>query len=368
MRAQGSGSVSWVANRNKWRVRVRVEGVQRQVGLFVTREDAEEALAAVLARLPETSSSSRLTLASWGARWLDQRETDGVHRSVDGDRSVWRSRVATSSLYAQPLDLLSASDVREWVRLQLRTPSKRTGRPPNRQTVQNALNLLRVCLEDALQQGLLASNPSREVRLPRGASARSDDPWDWLRQDELERLWSCKSLKDPHRGALEVAVYTGLRAGELWGLRWEDVDLDACRIAVRYSYRSTTKTGKVRHVPLLLPALLALKRRSRGRVRRGLVWPARDGGCHRKGYTAQLERCLQDAGITRHVRFHDLRHTCASHLVQGTWGRVWSLAEVGQLLGHSSSHTTQRYAHLSPDGLSRAARETFSGEDHSEAQ
>jgi integrase len=62
--------------------------------------------------------------------------------------------------------------------------------------------------------------------------------------------------------------------------------------------------------------------------------------------------------VKRHVRFHDLRHTCASHLVSGSWGRAWTLEEVAKHLGHSSSAVTRRYAHLCPEGLARAVRET----------
>jgi hypothetical protein len=58
------------------------------------------------------------------------------------------------------------------------------------------------------------------------------------------------------------------------------------------------------------------------------------------------------------VRFHDLRHTCASHLVSGTWGRRWSLEEVQRVLGHGSRSTTERYAHLAEDALDHAAAQT----------
>ena len=64
------------------------------------------------------------------------------------------------------------------------------------------------------------------------------------------------------------------------------------------------------------------------------------------------------AGIARRVRFHDLRHTCASHLVMGTWGQAWSLSEVAAMLGHSRTTTTEIYAHLSPDHLFRKAAQT----------
>ena len=67
------------------------------------------------------------------------------------------------------------------------------------------------------------------------------------------------------------------------------------------------------------------------------------------------------AGITRHVRFHDLRHTCASHLMMGGWGVALTLEECRDWLGHSSTIVTQRYAHLSPAGVRdrvRKLRET----------
>lgn len=57
------------------------------------------------------------------------------------------------------------------------------------------------------------------------------------------------------------------------------------------------------------------------------------------------------------MRFHDFRHTFASHLVMGTWGRAWRVEEVQVLLGHTSITTTQRYAHLAPEGLARSVSE-----------
>ena len=53
------------------------------------------------------------------------------------------------------------------------------------------------------------------------------------------------------------------------------------------------------------------------------------------------------SGGKRPVRWHDLRHTCASSLVAGWWGHAWRLEEVKEVLGHSSIVVTQRYTHLS---------------------
>lgn len=63
-------------------------------------------------------------------------------------------------------------------------------------------------------------------------------------------------------------------------------------------------------------------------------------------------------GISRDVRFHDLRHTCASHLVMGTWGTTWTLEQIRELLGHSTIRVTERYAHLGIDSIHAKARET----------
>jgi hypothetical protein len=78
-----------------------------------------------------------------------------------------------------------------------------------------------------------------------------------------------------------------------------------------------------------------------------------------------FKRHLAAAGIAaerRHdrqpVRWHDLRHSCASSLVAGWWGRRWTLEEVKEHLGHSSITITQRYAHLAESALQVAAAGT----------
>ncbi|MBN4059060.1 tyrosine-type recombinase/integrase [Endomicrobium sp. AH-315-J14] len=102
-------------------------------------------------------------------------------------------------------------------------------------------------------------------------------------------------------------------------------------------------------MPLLGPARKALEEWRRRGNGYGLVFPSVRGEGHRNGYQCNLKRCLTRAGIDRHVRFHDLRHTCGTHLVQGSWGRVWSLYEVRDMLGHSTVTTTERYAHMAPE-------------------
>jgi integrase/recombinase XerC len=147
-----------------------------------------------------------------------------------------------------------------------------------------------------------------------------------------------------------TALYTGMRLGELCGLRWTDVNLDTGLISIRRSYRTTPKSGKSRFVPAnprLVP-VLRLWREGCPASAEGLVFPT-VGGCMRSkdrgadGFGPAL------VGAECHdVRFHDLRqprHTFASHFIMAG-GNILTLQ---RLLGHSSVTVTMRYSHLAPN-------------------
>lgn len=113
-------------------------------------------------------------------------------------------------------------------------------------------------------------------------------------------------------------------------------------------------------MPLLPPAIAALLRvkvdRTASQLAQDRVFVRDDGEPFARGYTGRWDAWRERCGITRPVRFHDLRHTCASHLVLGTWGRTLRLDEVRAWLGHSSITVTQRYAHLGDGHLDELAR------------
>ena len=130
---------------------------------------------------------------------------------------------------------------------------------------------------------------------------------------------------------------TGLRRGELLGLRWADVSF---RLALLSIHAASAKTGQTRHLPLNPEALAALRRwRDQCGVQpTDTVFPVTTS------FKTAWSAVLKSAGISR-FRWHDLRHHFASRLVQvGV-----SLNTVRELLGHSSLATTLRYAHLGPD-------------------
>jgi integrase len=340
-----------------WRARTRVDGKLVTVATVGSEKEADDALALFAEGRLEHAPVAGRTLASWGVEFLDARETGGEHRSVGRDRHVWK-RVSTSKLADMPLPEITVRDIREWVATQAKTVSSKTKKRPSPQTIKNALNLLRVCLEGACQSGLIERNPARDVRAPK--MARTDDAWTWLRLDELAKLLD--KLSDDDRDLCTFAVYTGLRAGEVFGLEWGDVHLETRTATVRYSWgRTPTKRGKVRTIYLFDEVVSALKRQKLRTGRCAKVFPNREGQARTRDQQPTLSVWLGLAGIKRHARFHDLRHTCASHLISGSWGRAWTIEEVAQHLGHGTSVTTRRYAHLCPEGLAKAARETRPG-------
>lgn len=214
------------------------------------------------------------------------------------------------------------------------------------QTARHVLGLLRGMLRFAVHQGWLVAAP--RVQLP----TIEERDYQWLRtEDEMRRLLEAAQAHS-YTGLFELyatALYTGMRAGELAGLRWSDVDLDRRLITVQRSFDKPAKSKKIRRVPIvdpLLPVLRAWKLRGASAE---LVFPNERGNMHVSNARAMhqiFHACLESAEIAR-IRFHDLRHTFASHYML----RGGSLFKLQKILGHSSIVMTQRYAHLSPEAF-----------------
>lgn len=219
------------------------------------------------------------------------------------------------------------------------------------------------------------------------------------------RIFACEAIPVRDRIWIQFAIGTGLREGEMFNLRLSDLVLggDDPHVIVQRGSKDggpkNTRTAdvKIRRVPLFGPGLDAV-RRWMGMLPsycpsnpHGLVFPGPTGARKQPDKHLHRTRCvrvelrdgtvvtkvrpfnplpeyLAAAGIVaerrhdgRHVRWHDLRHTFASSLVSGTWGRRWSLEEVRAAMGHESITTTERYAHLADTALKIAARETNGG-------
>ena len=174
-----------------------------------------------------------------------------------------------------------------------------------------------------------------------------------LRRQDPERRSLDQKLLDEQDGELvRVAAYTGLRLGELLALRWKDIDFDGSVMTVSRALsagvETTTKSGRVRRVPLpeqAAAALLRLRNRPDFIAAKELVFadPTLGRPLHpvtvRKRY-----KHARDLVGARPLRFHDLRHTYGSLLAAGGV----DLVTIKEMMGHSALSTTGRYLHARP--------------------
>jgi len=145
-----------------------------------------------------------------------------------------------------------------------------------------------------------------------------------------------------------TAVYSGMRAGELFGLRWSDVNFNKGFITVQRSFNKTTKSGKVRHIPIL-DILLPILKKWKLQNKNALLFPNEAGNMHTPSpriIKITFPEVLKEAGLPK-MRFHDLRHTFASHWVMKS-GDMFKLQKI---LGHADQQMVQRYAHLAPEAF-----------------
>ena len=178
-------------------------------------------------------------------------------------------------------------------------------------------------------------NPCRKIeRQPESAGVVR-----FLSDAERERLLAaCKGSKwDQLYLLVLLAITTGARRGELFALRWRDVDLERACADV-----CTRKNGEPKVLPLV-PAALEELRRVQG-APSALLFASRLKPGVPYNFEEAWRAALKASRIAK-FRFHDLRHTCASYLAQNGA----SLLEIADVMGHRQLAMTRRYAHLTVD-------------------
>ncbi len=387
-RARPTKAVKQLPSGN-WNWRIQIDGVSYS-GTEKTEALAWEAREAMRIHKMRANRGEP-TLASWGETWWTRLEDEGRLGHLRPDRARWDRHVLAWPGAHVALRVLSRKEVADWAASLLETEAisavstahgverRETGRSLSRASAKHCLGLVRRALAAAADEGLVSDNVAIDVRMPKTSSDKQ--AWTYLEQHEVEAVLALE-LSPALHALYATAIYAGLRKGELFGLEWGSVYLEGrARIDVRRSWDRAPKTRtSYRTVPLLPPAADALRRmRPADAGANDLVWPSPRGGLFSRtydgGWTDKRARrggklhvkagVATKAGIrdTDHPRsaspsergrmptFHALRHTCASHLVMGTWMNPLPLEQVRQWLGHSEIGVTQRYAHMSPLGL-----------------
>lgn len=374
-RRNGEGSIFWWERRQRWVVRVPLNDGKRDTYYCSTEAEAGRKLRIALAaaragRLPGANS---LTVA----RFLTDRflpRLTGKPSHLARTTEIVKLHLAPSVLGPVPITQLRPVQVEDWRNDKLAEISARTGKPYSPTTVRLMHVTLRRALAVAVRWELVDRNVAALVPLPSTADFEGTT---WS-AEEAGRFLDAAAYH-PLEALWVLALTTGMRQGELLGLRWADVQLRERRLRVAQSMvwihgRPTPSTPKTRRsrreIELVDVAVAALERHAvqqvAHRLRTGSRWNDLDlvfcNGLGKPLNPATLRTraflpLMVRARVPK-IRFHDMRGTTASLLyASGADDR-----QVQDLLGHSSVRTTHDHyihtrAHVQANPLQRAAVE-----------
>jgi integrase len=205
------------------------------------------------------------------------------------------------------------------------------GRKPK--TVKNYIALLKTALNKAVEWNIIDHNPIAKVKAPKIVKT-----FNLFTKKEIDRLIS--EADEPLKTGIIILVNTGMRRGELFHLRWRDVDLKAGSIRV-WPYDGFSPKGKrPRKIPIPQGLKEVLRKLSRKKSPDDFVFrPFQSEHRLYKRFAALVKELGMKGTL------HDLRHTYASHLAMAGV----PIPVIKELLGHSDIATTMIYSHLSPE-------------------
>lgn len=328
----------------------------RRMG-FATKRDAQQALAAAVQTVsvePVGAGRDR-SLAEWMTEWIDRRERDGLRAATTAGCRRYIEKDIVPALGQLRLRDLRRHHVDSFLQALLQNGRGVT-------TVHQVHAVLSSCLAMAVRLDLVGMNAASNISLPRERTEK-------LRVWEPAQVLAFLDLARGHRLApiFELVVRTGLRRGEVAGLRWEDIDLDAARLVVRQqrvqvdtvvvTNHAKTDHGQDRRVTLDAVAVQALRdwRAQQDRERaawsdgledEGWVFTYDDGRPLNPYYISDVFRKLVVQAGLPHLTFHGLRHEHASLLLSAGV----PITAVSKRLGHASAAiTSDLYSHLLDD-------------------
>jgi integrase len=364
----------WVTRKGKhkeaWVVDYAVNG-SRHLKAFKLKKDADAHAAKVTVDISKgihTPESKSITVAKAGDVWIKACEADELERAtINNYKQHLRLHIAPH-LGHYKLSALSVPLMRKF-RDNLRTH----GRSPTR--VRVVMASLSALLADAQERGHVAVNVVRSMKKERTRKSKREQKQklkigvDIPSPDEIKRLIA--HLPDKYRPLLLTAIFTGLRASELRGLRWDDADLPHAKLHVRQRADRFNKIDKPksesseRTVPLP-PMVVNTLREWKLRCPKGdhgkleYVFPTGTGEI--EYHSNILQRGLEPAQVAAGLvdgkgkpkyALHALRHFYASWCINRAkdGGLELPLKMVQERMGHSTlAMTADRYGHLFPSG------------------
>ena len=311
----------------------------------------------------ELTEDCRMTLGEWLEIWLTECAEPSVRPSTfRGYRAYVRDKIAPY-LGEKEIRKVTVDDIQNLYR-KLKKEGGAEGGPLSGASVRRIHGVLHQALKVAADRHLIVKNPTDNVTLPK----REPSPRTILNDEQLERFMEAIRQDRRWHDFFYLEITTGLRRGELCGLMWSDFDEKKGTLSIRRTlhgkegggyYVGDTKTGTGRRIIKLPPSTVQLLTERKRAAISQWIFPnpihPEDPVMPNSGYN-RMKKLLAEAGLPR-MRFHDLRHTFATHaLTSGVDAKTLS-----GILGHTkTSFTLDTYTHVTGD-MHRRASEIVGG-------
>ena len=311
----------------------------------------------------DITKAGKYTVGEWMEVWFQDYAKIKVRPSSHQTYQGYIHNHIRPNIGDIPLEKLTSLDLQKFYKKLLaqgrvdRVEAKGQPKGLSAKTVRNIHQILSSALKLAQEQRLILANPAEGCALPR------------VEHQEMKTLTTVQ-LASFFREARESGVFelyylelaTGLRRGELLGLKWEDIDLERGNLRVRRQVsringevvEAPLKTKNAyRTLPLAEDTVSVLKEQRRKVGNSPWVFPSPNGGpISPDSVLHMLHRVLKRAGLPK-VRFHDLRHTFATLVLQNGV----DVKTVSGMLGHfSAGFTLDTYAHITSAAQRQAAQ------------
>ena len=359
-RSYGTGAL-WAKTdkrgRETWYGQVRINGriVKRALGPKraagsrdgLTRAQAEKKLRSLIDSAVQPEPGDPTPIEVVGAEYLRHCRQRQLARTTLMDYESCLRVHLVPFFGDKPLSRIDERDVEEFMSSKLDD-----GKAPK--SVTNWLGLLHSIFEFAIRRGWASDNPCKRVAKPKKRRRRL---LRFLDGPELEAV--LRAVPDDERGPTErclylVAAMTGLRIGELLGLRWRDVDWTAQKIRVgdnfvRGEFGDPKSAGSDRAVPMADRVAAELELHFQRSLHQGdddlvFLHPATGAPLDKSRIRKRFISAVGEAGITRHLTVHDLRHTFGTRMAAAGV----PLRTIQEWMGHADFKTTQIYAEYAP--------------------
>lgn len=300
----------------------------------------------------------RLTVEEWLTRWLDEYAAPRVREGTLRGYRLSIEKYIVPRMGERRLTALKERDLRRLYKFLLRNGRLREAGGLSPTTVRKTHALLHRALDDAVRARLIPRNPADGITLPKGERP----PLRVLTDAELTTFMDALE-DDPWHDFFYLELTTGLRRGEICGLMWSDFDTGTGTLKISRTLHARRGGGVTVGEPktatgvrkLLLPPSTAqlLRERKRSAVSQWIFpnplhpeCPINPGSAY-----TNLKRLLKKVGLPD-IRFHDLRHTFATHAIAGGV----DAKTLSGILGHTdAAFTLNTYAHVTGDMHRRAA-------------